>query len=184
MGLEPEVCLLAGIRNEMKDTRIYSYWPIYVIYGQKPYCWLPQLCSFGPYHGSGGLLEGPHQPAKLAVIETVEDVDSVPGGQVAGAGPRECGVGGDNTARSNQSGPSPINVDASARSSLDQSSPARTGVKSRDGRKGTVIRPGSTHIGGGDGSGGGNGGEEEDEEYEDEEYEDEEYEDEEKEDSV
>ncbi|KAK1751060.1 methyltransferase [Echria macrotheca] len=28
--------LLAQVRNEMKDTKIHSYWPIYVVYGQKP----------------------------------------------------------------------------------------------------------------------------------------------------
>ncbi|CRK14652.1 hypothetical protein BN1723_010432 [Verticillium longisporum] len=28
--------LLAKVRRELKDTRIHSYWPIYVVYGQKP----------------------------------------------------------------------------------------------------------------------------------------------------
>ncbi|KAH8651602.1 S-adenosyl-L-methionine-dependent methyltransferase [Tricladium varicosporioides] len=32
---EVEVFLI-GVRKEMKDTKIHAYWPIYVVYGQKP----------------------------------------------------------------------------------------------------------------------------------------------------
>ncbi|CRK27683.1 hypothetical protein BN1723_014004 [Verticillium longisporum] len=38
LGWSPEEMevLLAKVRRELKDTRIHSYWPIYVVYGQKP----------------------------------------------------------------------------------------------------------------------------------------------------